>query len=325
MQPRDYDVPFPVAGGASALLRRAGHILGSATVQLDIEDARAARLVYTGDLGRYDRPILRDPEPVPAADVLLLEATYGDRTNGTGAADELVEIIRDTARQGGAILIPAFAVDRTQELLWMLHRLEQAGAIPIVPVYCDSPMAIEVSEIYRNHPEDYDAGMAAALSAGGTPLGTRLLRFARSPEESRRINDVRGPVIIISASGMATGGRILHHMALRLSDPRTTVLLVGFQAVGTRGRALQDGAREVRIFGAPVPVRAKVAQITALSAHADRDETLRWLGGFRAPPRVTYLVHGEPNAALALAEAIRARYGWSVRVAAAGETVGLGA
>jgi metallo-beta-lactamase family protein len=165
--------------------------------------------------------------------------------------------------------------------------------------------------------------MAAAFRAGGTPLSTRLLRFARSPEESRRINDVRGPVIIISSSGMATGGRILHHMAQRLPDPRTTVLLVGFQAAGTRGRALQEGASSIRIFGADVTVRARVAEITALSAHADREETLRWLGGFRTPPRVTYLVHGEPEAAQALAQAIRARYGWTVMVAAAGEVVEL--
>ena len=323
VQARDYDVPFPVVPGTSALLRRAGHILGSATVQLDIDGAHPTRLVYTGDLGRYDRPILRDPEPVPAADVLLLESTYGDRTHETGAADQIAAIIRDTARQGGTILIPAFAVDRTQELLWMLHRLEQRNAIPILPVYCDSPMAIEVSEAYRRHPEDYDAALADALSAGGAPLGTKLLRVARSPEDSRRINDVRGPVIIISASGMATGGRILHHMALRLSDPRTTVLLVGFQAAGSRGRALQDGAPEVRIFGVAVPVQARVAQITALSAHADRDETLRWLAGFKTPPRITYLVHGEPEASQALAEAIRARYGWLVVVAAAGETVSL--
>jgi metallo-beta-lactamase family protein len=323
VQPREYDVSFPVAQGTSALLRRAGHILGSATIQIDIEGPRASRLVYTGDLGRYDRPILRDPEPVPTADVLLLESTYGNRTHETGAADKLAEIVRDTAGRGGALLIPAFAVDRTQELLWMLHRLEQAGAIPILPVYCDSPMGIEVSEAYRRHPEDYDAAMAAAFAAGGTPLGTRLLRLARTPEESRRINDVRGPVIIISSSGMATGGRILHHMAQRLPDPRTTVLLVGFQAAGTRGRALQEGASSIRIFGADVTVRARVAEITALSAHADREETLRWLGGFRTPPRVTYLVHGEPEAAQALAQAIRARYGWTVMVAAAGDVVEL--
>jgi metallo-beta-lactamase family protein len=323
LAPRDYDVSFPVTPGTSALLRRAGHILGSATVQIDVEGPRVSRLVYTGDLGRYDRPILRDPEPVPAADVLLLESTYGNRVHETGAMDQLAEIVRDTARRGGALLIPAFAVDRTQELLWMLHRLEEVNAIPILPVYCDSPMAIEVSESYRRHPEDYGAAMAAAFAAGGTPLGTRLLRLARTPEESRRINDVRGPVIIISSSGMATGGRILHHMAQRLPDPRTTVLLVGFQAAGTRGRALQEGASSIRIFGADVTVRARVAEITALSAHADREETLRWLGGFRTPPRVTCLVHGEPEAAQALAQAIRARYGWTVMVAAAGDVVEL--
>jgi len=320
VQPRRYGEPFAAAEGVTALLRRAGHILGSATVELQVG---GARLVFSGDLGRYDRPILCDPEAVPAADVLLLESTYGDRAHAAGAEEDLARVVRGAAQRGGVILVPAFAVDRTQELLWMLHRLEEARRVPALPVYLDSPMAIEVTEIYRRHPEDYDAQMAQALASGARPLATEQLRIARTVQESKAINDVRGPAVIISSSGMAAGGRILHHLAQRLPDPGTTVLLVGFQAVGTRGRALEDGATELRMFGRPVPVRAGVERIDALSAHADCAETLRWLGGFERPPRVTYLVHGEADGAEGLAGAIRKRLGWDVEIAADGACVGL--
>ncbi len=315
-----YDRAFAVTEGMTALLRHAGHIIGSATVELQFE---GVRLVFSGDLGRYDRPILRDPETVPAADVLLLESTYGDRPHSVGAEDALSRIIRDAAASGGTILVPAFAVDRTQELLWILHRLEGAGRVPVLPVYIDSPMAIEVTDVYRRHPEDYDAEMARALASGDRPLAPGNLHIARTEQESRAINQVRGPAIIISSSGMATGGRILHHLTQRLPDPLTTVLLVGFQAAGTRGRALEEGARELRMFGQMIPVRARIERIDALSAHADAAETLRWLAGFERPPGVTYLVHGEPAAAVALADAIRARYGWKVEIARDGETVAL--
>lgn len=317
---RRYDESFAAGGGVTALLRRAGHILGAATVELGIE---GTRLVFSGDLGRYDRPILRDPEAVPAADVLLLEATYGDRSHAAGAEDDLAHIVGDAVRRGGAILVPAFAVDRTQELLWFLHRLEEARRIPVLPVYLDSPMAIAVTDIYRRHPEDTDEQMAHALASGAAPLETERLHVARSVAESKAINDIRGPVIIISSSGMATGGRVLHHLARRLPDPRTTVLLAGYQAVGTRGRALEEGAKALTVFGQTVPVRATVERIDALSAHADRDDILRWLGGFTRPPRVTYLVHGEPQGAGGLAEMIRTRLRWNVQVAEDGATVGL--
>jgi metallo-beta-lactamase family protein len=320
VQSRGYATAFPVTDGVTALLRQAGHILGSATVELDLA---GTRLVFSGDLGRYDRPILPDPEPVPAADVLLLEATYGDRPHPPGAEADLARIVCDAAGRGGTILVPAFAVDRTQELLWIMHRLEETGQVPALPVYLDSPMAIEVTDIYRRHPEDCDAEMARALAAGERPLATRHLHVARTEQESRAINDVRGPAIIISSSGMATGGRILHHLAQRLPDPTTTVLLVGFQAEGTRGRALEQGARELKLFGRMVPVRAGVERIDALSAHADCAEMLRWLGGLGRPPRTVYLVHGEPDGCSALAGAIRARYGWSVTVAEDGATVRL--
>ena len=320
MERCSYDREFSVASGVTALMRPAGHILGSATVELQLD---GVRLVYSGDLGRYDRPILPDPEPVPAADVLLLESTYGDRAHASGAEADLIRIVRDAADHGGTILVPAFAVDRTQELLWMLRRLEAAARVPTLPVYIDSPMAIEVTDIYRRHPEEVDAEMASALASGDRPLTPGNLHIARTEQESRAINAVRGPAIIISSSGMATGGRILYHLAQRLPDSRTTVLFVGFQAAGTRGRALEEGATELTMFGQTIPVRAHVERIDALSAHADTGEILRWLGGFTRPPRVTYLVHGEPQQAAALAGAIRARLGWAVEVAADGAVVPL--
>jgi metallo-beta-lactamase family protein len=321
LQPAGSDRPFPVVGEIAATYRCAGHILGAATV--DVRLGPGSRVVYSGDLGRYGRPLLPDPEPVPHADVLLLESTYGDRTHVKGTGEALAAVVRDTAQRGGALVVPAFVVDRTQEVLWLLQRLEEEGRIPELPVYVDSPSATEVTEIYRRHPADLDAESRRGLSSGNDPLRTKRCTFCRSVEESKRLNDLHGPIIIVSASGMATGGRILHHLQHRLPDTRNTVLLVGYQAAGTRGRSLQDGARTLRMFGADVPVRARVETIHGLSAHADQEEILRWLGGFQRPPRRTYLVHGEPAAAEGLAAAIRARYGWTVAVAEDGGRVEL--
>jgi metallo-beta-lactamase family protein len=314
-----YDRSFPVAGGVSVTYRTAGHILGAATVDLLL--GGGPRVVFSGDLGRYDRPILPDPAPVPEADVLLLESTYGDRQHPKGTADELARVVNESAERGGALLIPAFVVDRTQEVLWLLQRLEEERRIPVLPVYVDSPSATEVTEIYRRHVEEQDGEMRRRIQDGKDPLGTKKIEFCRSMEDSKRLNDLRGPAIIISASGMATGGRILHHLQHRLPDPRTTVLLVGFQAAGTRGRSLQDGAKTLKMFGEEVPVLARVETVHGLSAHADQAEILRWLGGFTRAPRTTYLVHGEPEAARAMAQAITTRYGWPVRIPQDGEQV----
>jgi metallo-beta-lactamase family protein len=322
LQRTGYGRPFAVAGDLTVTYRRAGHILGAATVDLKL--GAGPRVVFSGDLGRYDRPILPDPEPVPEADVLLLESTYGDRRHPAGTADELARVVRETAARGGTLLVPAFVVDRTQELLWMLQRLEDEKRIPVLPVYVDSPSATEVTKIYRRHAEDHDADMRSAIRDGQDPLRPERCQFCSTVEQSKRLNDINGPVIIVSASGMATGGRILHHLQRRLPDPRTTVLLVGFQAMGTRGRSLQDGARTIKMFGAQLPVLARVETIYGLSAHADQEETLRWLAGFSRPPGQTYLVHGEPPEAQALAGAIQARFGWRVRSARDGEQVELG-
>lgn len=305
LQTRSYEVAFPVGPDLTGVFRPAGHILGSAIVQLDIQ---RRRLVYSGDLGRGGRAMGAEPAPIVSADVLLLESTYGDRQHPGGGKQDLARVVNETARRGGALIIPAFAVDRTQEIIALLDQLEAEGAIPQLPVYLDSPLAIEATEIYAR--------------SGGLRVPERY-RFARSPEESKALNDLHGPVIMISASGMATGGRVLHHLAMRLPDERTTVLLVGFQSAGTRGRLLADGAREVKMLGRVVPVRARIERLDALSAHADRDEIVRWLRGFTRPPGMTYLVHGEPSAAQALAALIIEELAWRVEVAADGEAVSL--
>jgi metallo-beta-lactamase family protein len=321
---RQYGTAFPVVPGIAARFRRAGHILGAASIEFELEGPPPVRVVFSGDIGRYDRPILRDPEPVPAADVLLCESTYGDHAHAPAAAaeEDLARIIREGAARGGSILVPAFALGRTQELLWLLQQLEDANRIPTLPVYVDSPLAIEVTELYGRHPEDHDTEMAERLRTNAGEWHGKRVRLTRTSQESKALNGIRGPVVIISASGMATGGRILHHLAQRLPDTRTTVLLVGFQAAGTRGRALKEGAAALRIFGEQVPVRARVESLDALSAHAGQDELLRWLDGFERPPRATWLVHGEPPATAALLGLVRGR-GWAARAARDGELVPL--
>jgi metallo-beta-lactamase family protein len=309
--------------GSAAIFRPAGHILGSSSVELQLGEADPFLLVFSGDLGRWGRPILRDPEPVPEADFLLMESTYGDRTHPPASLESLARIVQEAAGRGGALLIPAFAVGRAQELIWMFRQLEDANRIPSLPVYIDSPMAINVSDIYCRHPEDHALDMKLLMDEKRCPLCCKQYHLARTPDESKALNHREGPLVIISASGMATGGRILHHLKLRLPDPRTTVLLAGFQSIGTRGRALQEGARTVRIHGQDVPVRAKVETLDGLSAHADREEILRWLSGFQRPPTQTYIVHGEPGPAQSLADLLQTRLGWKARVARDGETVAL--
>jgi metallo-beta-lactamase family protein len=322
LAPRPYDAPFDL-GEVAVTFRRAGHILGSATVTITTRGADRRTLVFSGDLGRYGRNILRDPEPVTEADVVLVESTYGDRQHGTTAADDIARVVGETVAQGGVLLVPAFAVDRTQELLYVLRELEEAGRIPTLPVFIDSPMAIDVTEIYARHPEDHDLDMRRLAAAGVSPLSPRHLDLMRTPEQSKSLNERAGPMIVISASGMATGGRILHHLMRRLPDPNATVLLVGYQAAGTRGRALQDGARAIRIFNQEVAVRARVLKIDGMSAHADQGELLRWLGGFRRPPRLALAVHGEPQSADTFAALVRHRLGWNAAVAEEGIRVAL--
>lgn len=321
--PRSYGERFSVVPGLTAMLRRAGHILGSATVDLEI-GAHPSRVVFSGDLGRWDRPILRDPEPVPAADIVLIESTYGDRLHEPNPVGALASVVRDAAARGGALIVPAFAVGRTQELIWTLRQLEDAGAIPSLPVFIDSPMAINVSDIYCRHPEDHDLDMQMLMDERRCPICCRQYTLVRTAAESKALNDRDGSIIIIAGSGMATGGRVLHHLSRRLPDARTTVLLPGFQAAGTRGRALQEGVQTLRIFGESVAVRATIVTLDGFSAHADRDEILRWAAAFKKAPTQAYVVHGEPSASEALAQSLRNRLGWNAMVARFGATAKIG-
>jgi metallo-beta-lactamase family protein len=278
---------------------------------MELAGPRPTRILFSGDLGRYGAPILPDPEPGEPCDVLVVESIYAGKQHAQeNPAELLAAEIQRGVSAGGAIVIPAFAIGRTQEVLFALRALEKRGAIPPLPVFVDSPMAVDATPIFVAHREDHDAEMMRLLAAGEDPLRPAHVTFCRSPEQSKAINDVKGPCIILSASGMATGGRVLHHLALRLPDPRTTVLLVGYQAAGTRGASLQAGAPAIRIHGEDVPVKARVMTLPGFSAHADEGEIRRWLSSFPSPPARTFLVHGEP-AALAAAQARMDALGWT--------------
>jgi len=313
-----------MVNGVFADFGRVGHILGAGSARLSFQvNGQKRVLVDSGDLGRYDRPILKDPEPVGYADWLLIESTYGNRIHPKESEADLRNVIRETAAQRGCLLIPAFAIGRTQELVYTIRKMEDEGEIPSIPVHIDSPMAIEATEIYSRHTDEHDFEMARLTNHERNPIRSRHMVVDRTPEESKSINNIKGPLIIISASGMATGGRVLHHLKRRLPNPDTTVLLAGYQAVGTRGRLLQDGAKEIKMLGEIVPVRAKVKVLDGFSAHADQGEILRWLGTFPKPPRMTYIVHGEPAAASALAEVIREWLKWPVEIAKFNQKVAL--
>jgi metallo-beta-lactamase family protein len=304
-----------IAKGITVRCRHAGHILGSATVELELAGDPPKRILFSGDLGRFDAPILPDPEAAgDGYDALLVESTYGGRKHEGGTPGEaLAQELRAAADRKGVLLIPAFAIGRTQEILFAIKELEQARAVPELPVYVDSPMAVDATPLFLAHREDHDDEMSRRIAAGEEPLRPAKLAFVRSVGQSKGLNDRTGPFVIVSASGMATGGRVLHHLARRLPDPTTTVLLVGFQAAGTRGASLQAGAESVKIHGDMVPVKARIATISGFSAHADEDEIVRWLGTFSHPPRMSFLVHGEATT-LAAAQARMDRLGWPAKV-----------
>lgn len=304
----------------------AGHIVGASSLELEItEGGRKITVLFSGDLGRYGQPILYDPEKPPRADVVLCESTYGDcdHPSEPPPEDALAEVINRVAKRGGVIVVPAFAVDRTQLLMYYARKLEEANRIPRLPVYVDSPMAISVTDIYLKHQEDCQPQFKA--EAGANALKASTLHTMRSVQESKQINDVHTPAVIISASGMATGGRVMHHLAQRLPDARNCVLLAGFQAEGSGGRLLEEGAKYLKIHGEIVPVRAEVVNLRQFSAHAGQSELLRWLSALPAPPRQLHLVHGEPAAAAALQAKIKSSLGWNVDVAQYLQTIDLSA
>jgi metallo-beta-lactamase family protein len=313
-----------VAEGVFLEFGRVGHILGAGSARLSFKSNGHVRtLVDSGDLGRYDRPILKDPEPAGGADWLLIESTYGNRSHAKDSESELRELIRATIARRGCLIIPAFAVGRTQELIYIIRKMEDDGEIPVIPVHVDSPMGLEATEIYCRHTDEHDLEMQQLQSREHCPISSRNMVVHKTPEQSKSINQAKGPMVIISASGMATGGRVLHHLKQRLPDPNTTVLFAGYQAAGTRGRSLQDGATEIKLLGEVVAVRARVHVLDGFSAHADQGEILRWLSTFKKPPRTTYIVHGEPPAAGGLADAIRDRLKWKVEIAKHQQVVAL--
>jgi metallo-beta-lactamase family protein len=307
----------------------AGHILGSSSLELTItEGGKKIVVVFSGDIGRYGQPILKEPTTPPSnADVLICESTYGDREHQDGdPAELLAQIVNRVVKRGGSIVIPAFAIGRTQTFMYYLRQLEDQQRIPRIPVYVDSPMALSATDLYIKHKEDHDLEFAReeGNDGKGDPLNVHEFHLTRSAEESKAINNVKTPCIIISASGMVSGGRVLHHLVQRLPDARNAVILAGFQAEGTRGRALQEGAKTLNLFGQAVPVCAEIVEMGQFSAHAGKSELLRWLAALPAPPKQAYLTHGEPQAAQALQAAIQEKFKWNAAVARYLDTVPVG-
>ncbi len=325
--PMAYDRPRQIMPGVSLTMLDAGHILGSAIVILDVEDqdeGRDVRLVFSGDLGRPGQPIIRDPRPVHEADVLLIESTYGTREHDPRAEleDKLEEVINKTYSRGGKVIVPAFAIGRTQELVYYLHRLAQQRDIPPdLKIFVDSPLAIDATGIYRLHPEAYDRELEAFMLEiqGHDPFGFAMVRYTRSVEQSKELNFLREPAVIISASGMAEAGRILHHLKNNVEDPRNTVMIVGWQAPHTLGRRLVEEREVLKIFGEEYRLNARVETINGFSAHADRSELLDWVGQIRRRPRQTFVVHGDEEVSLAFAETLRGRSLQDVRVPQLGQ------
>ena len=321
LQPLGFERPIEVVPGLSIEFHPAGHLLGSAFIIVRL--AAGPTILFGGDLGRYSRPILPDPSGAIAADIVLVESTYGDREHqpdDSGA--QLAEVIKKTAGQHGKLVIPAFAIGRVEEVLYWVRRLEAEHRIPVLPVYVDSPMASEALKYYSARVAELDPDLRPT-SGQIYAFATTRFQTVSSPQQSKELTASRRPAIVISSSGMATGGRVLHHLAAALPDPRNTVLFVGYQAEGTRGRQLVDGAKDVRIHGHSIAVNATVTRIDSMSAHADRGEILRWLGTLGSAPRRLCLVHGEPAPMDALKGLIQERLSWTPHTPAHGETIEL--
>lgn len=306
LKPIPFDSEFEIARDVGLKFRRAGHILGAATAELKVG---AATIVFSGDLGRYDDPVMPDPVSVAHADYIVVESTYGDRTHAkTDPMEALGDTIERTVRRGGTVVIPAFAVGRVQSLLHHLWLLKRAGRLAATPIFLDSPMAISATDLLRAHPEDHRLDAEAIEGSCG------VANYARDVEASKAITANAMPKVVIAGSGMATGGRVLHHIRTFAPDPRSTILFAGYQALGTRGARLLAGETELKMFGEWIPVRAEIANLPELSAHADADEIMRWLSGFENPPRRLFIVHGEPAASEALRTRVQRELRWSASV-----------
>ncbi len=324
----DYGTEVNVADGISAVFHDAGHILGSAIIELRVTDGAESRtIVFSGDLGRDESPILRDPTPITHADHVVVESTYGNREHAPHdeAIEELVTAITEVASDEGVLLVPAFAIGRTQEVIWVLDHLVREKRIPRVPLYLDSPMASRATSVYHDHPETYDDETAALLRSGDSPLEYPGQQFTDSVEDSKAIRYAKRPIMVVAASGMLTGGRIMHHLKDFLPDPKCTLLFIGYQGEGTLGRHLQDGGKTARIDGQEIDVRCRVRVISGFSAHADQHELEAWLAHFATDdkPKTVFIVHGDPDAAEAFAGRIRSDLGMEAHIPKHRETVSL--
>ena len=320
--------PVEICPGFRASFMVAGHIMGASLVLVEIAGAKSdgsdLKFLFSGDLGHYDQAIVKDPASPPECDYLMVESTYGNRLHGdVSSDDQMARIINEAARRNAPILIPAFAVGRTQEILYMIRELEDAKRIPVLPVVVDSPMAAQATQVYNRWNEEHDEEYASVLAGKRHPLRTGSMSTTASRDESKQINEMKGSRIIISASGMLSGGRVLHHAMRILPNENATVVFVGFQAAGTTGRRVQDGEQEVKIMKTWIPVRCHIEKVEGFSAHADWQGVLRWLEGLPAAPKMVFTTHGEPDAANAMAGHIRERFGWDVMVPEYEQTVDL--
>ena len=324
----EYDRPIPLGETIVARYRDAGHILGSAMLEIVVTEPggrEPATIAFSGDVGPWNKPLTRDPSMIPRADYVIMESTYGDTEHPSveGALETLARVVNETAERGGNLLIPTFAIDRAQELMYMLSRLVRSKRIPRLTIFLDSPMASDATTIYKRYAHLLDDETRAMLKRGEHPFQFPGLHFVRSSSESRAINSIRGSCIILAGSGMCTGGRIKHHLGQNIGRKESTVLFVGFQAAGTLGRHIVEGDESVRIHGRQHAVRARIERLYGLSAHADRSGLMRWLDGLETPPRRLFLTHGEEAAAESLAAHIRADRGWPVSVPAFNDTATL--
>ena len=297
------------------MLFRSGHILGSSNIVIsDSSGAAPVRLIFSGDIGRPNLPIIRDPETMPPAEYLIMESTYGGRLHKDvhHVVNKLADVVNRTARKGGHVIVPAFAVGRTQQLVLLLHELANQKRIPNIPIFADSPLAINVTEVHRDHPECFNAETRAFLDNHEDPFGFRRMQYIRDAAESKKLNDLHGPFVVISSSGMCEQGRILHHLRNGIEDPRNTILITGFMAQDTLGRKLVEKWPEVKIFGEPMRVRAEISSLDELSGHADQKELLDWIRPIAPTLRKVFLVHGEPQQQAILAKLLNSTYGLDV-------------
>ncbi|MCF7794706.1 MAG: MBL fold metallo-hydrolase [Candidatus Cloacimonetes bacterium] len=320
--PVHYGDHFKLTENTRIKFHDSGHILGSALIDIKTKiNNETRKILFSGDLGRPEIPVLNEPDQVYNVDYLILESTYGNRLHESSEPiEELVNVIKRSMDRGGSLTIPAFSVGRTQTLLFLLRLLEAEGKIPSYPIFVDSPMAIEALQIFENHIQDFDLFTRMQNMAGKDIFRPRNLHICRSKQDSMSINDHKSGCIIISASGMVTGGRIVHHLKQRLPDPKNTVLLIGYQAIGTRGRTIMEKKETVKIHGKEIPINAQIEMIDGFSGHADYNEMLAWLMPFNKSPRATFLVHGEENASEAMAEKIKQTYHWNVKIPQFGES-----